>query len=151
MKKKIKENIIGFTIIDILSSLAVFLILIVFSVPYIKGYQTNLKMKSAVQNIAVNLRLAQQLTLSEQIVHAVELDDVNNLYKVIKIDTSTSTIKIIELENNLSFQNINGFSNNIVRFNFYGGVNETGDITIVNLEGNTNTIYVRPSGYIQID
>jgi len=97
-----------------------------------------------------NLRYAQQLSVTEQVVHGVKFDEENNLYKVIKLTSPTTTLNSFPLGNNNNLKELNNFSDTVVEFNFYGGVDESGEIILENINNHEITVEVKPSGYVQI-
>ncbi len=100
--------------------------------------------------MAGNLRYAQQLSVTEQVVHGVEFDFFNNSYQVNRYGEATSTIRYVELDSEVEFHEINGLSENMVKFNFYGGVNESGEVILNNVNTEAKVI-IKPSGYVQLD
>ncbi|MDD5032470.1 MAG: hypothetical protein PHR36_05560, partial [Patescibacteria group bacterium] len=84
-------------------------------------------------------------------VYLVELDSGSDSYQILKGGVATTNIKTVEFDSSVNFQQITGLTENQVVFNFYGGVSESGQIILVNTNGKTATINVKPSGYIQLE
>ena len=151
MNNKASHNQDGFSLIEILGVLGIIVLFVTISIPYIKKYQPNLKLNATARSLTADLRLAQQLTITEQIAHIVEFDLMGDEYSVLKLSTATTTIKTVELDSEVMFSQINGLSNNQVRFNSYGAVSEAGDITLININNKTAYIEIKPSGYIKLE
>jgi hypothetical protein len=122
------------------------------AIPYLRKYQPNLKLSADARDLASNLRLAQQLTITEQVPHLVYFDFSNDNYSILRLPSpsATSTIKTIDFDTEVAYQQINNLSENLVRFNSYGAVSEAGDVVLINTNGKTITINIKPSGYVQI-
>lgn len=137
-------------LMNILVSFAIIALISTISLPYIKKYQTNLKLSSAAKNLTSDLRYAQQITVTEQVVHKVVMDEENDSYRILRLGTSTTTVKTVNFEDEISFDQITGLSSNEVVFNSYGGVSQAGQITLANAASQTAVINIKPSGYIEL-
>lgn len=141
----------GNTLFNILVTLGIIVLLSTISIPYLKKYQPNIKLNAAARELTSNLRYAQQLTITEQVVYSVAFDITNNSYEIIKNNaTTTDVIKTIIFPTDVNFQQITGITDNEVFFNSYGGVNESGGVILENINGKTTNINIKPSGYIQL-
>lgn len=138
-------------LIDLLVALGIIALLATIAIPYLKKYQPNLKLNAAARDLTTDLRYAQQLTITEQKVHQVVFDLVNNKYNILKIDTATTTVKTVIFDSELSFKQITDLTDNQVIFNYYGGVSQAGKIILTNTNNVTATINIKPSGYIQLE
>lgn len=137
-------------LLNTLVAFGVIALLTTLSIPYLKKYQHNLKLNGEARNLASDLRYAQQLTVSEQTVHLVKMDLVGDSYQILKIGTATTTIKSVTFDPEVSYQQITGLTDNQVIFNAYGGVTEAGQIILINSDGVTGEINIKPSGYVEI-
>jgi len=146
---KRKKN--GFLLIDILVSAGIFVILAGIGIPYIRKYQPNLKLDASARNLTADLRLAQQLTITEQVVHIVNFDFSNDSYSILRLGTATTTVKSVSLDSEIGWQEISGLDDNKVFFNFYGGVSQPGQIILNNANGRSAIINIKPSGYVQLE
>lgn len=151
MFKKLRHNQKGLSLVEILGVLGIIVLLATISIPYIKKFQPNLKLNATARELTTDLRYAQQLTVTEQVVHIVELDIMNDKYEILRLGVSTTTIKAVKLDSEVMISQINGLTNNQVRFNSYGAVSEAGDITLINTNNKTARINVKPSGYIRLE
>lgn len=136
--------------INLVVIIGIIALLSTLSIPYLKRYQPNLKLNGVARDLTSDLRYAQQLTITEQIVHEVHFDFSNDRYDIFKIDTATTTVKSVDFPAEVSYLQIIDLTGNKVVFNSYGGVSESGQIVLVNTESKQATIYVKPSGYIQL-
>ncbi len=140
----------GFSLIQLLAGIGIIALMSVMSIPALRQYQPNLKLRGEAKQLVADLRYAQQLTVTEQKVHYIEMNIINAEYKIIKQETPESPIKTVELDSVINFQEILNLTDNKVIFNSYGAVNEAGTIILVNSQGKTSTIQVKPSGYMQL-
>lgn len=138
-------------LIDLLVVLGIIALLSTLTIPYLKKYQPNLKLNATARNLTADLRYAQQLTITEQKVHLVNFNMANNKYDILRIGTATTTVKTVNLDSEIGFKEITGLTNNQVAFNFYGGVNQSGQVVLNNKNNLTATINIKPSGYIQLE
>ncbi len=141
----------GSLLLNVLVSFGIIALMATISIPYIRQYQPNLKLNATARDLTADLRYAQQLTVTEQVAYLVDFDLDNDSYQILKSGVATPTIKTVEFDSSVNFQQITGLSNNQVVFNFYGGVSESGQIILVNTNGKTATINVKPSGYVQLE
>lgn len=140
----------GSLLLNILVSLGVIALMATISIPYLKKYQPNLKLNATARDLTADLRYAQQLTITEQVIHSVKFDLADDSYQILKSGVATTTIKTVEFDSDVSFQQITGLSDNQVIFNFYGGVSESGQVTLINTNNKTAIINIKPSGYVQL-
>lgn len=145
-----RKNQSGHLLLNLLVAFGIISLLSTITIPYLKKYQPNLKLNATARTLTADLRYAQQLTITEQIVHLVDMDLENDSYQILKIDMATTTIKTVEFDAAVSYQQITDLTNNQVVFNYYGGVSEAGQIVLMNTNGKTSTINIKPSGYIQL-
>jgi len=95
------KNQSGHLLMNILVAVGIFVLLATVSIPYIRKYQPNLKLNATARALTSDLRYAQQLTVTEQVVHAVEFDLINDSYDILKLaPAATSTIKTVIFEVN---------------------------------------------------
>jgi len=136
---------------EILVAASIIVLLAGISIPYLRKYQPNLKLNATARGLTSDMRLAQQLTVTEQVVHIVDFNLVNDAYNILRLGDATTTIKSIEFDPEVSWQQITGLTDNQVYFNFYGGVRESGQLSLNNTNNKTATINIKPSGYIQLE
>ncbi len=151
MNHSLVHNKFGHLLIHLLVVLSVIALLTTISIPYIKKYQPNLKLSATARNLTADLRYAQQLTITEQVAYLVDLDLASDSYRILKTGAATTTIKTVEFDPKVSYDHIIGLSSNQVIFNYYGGVSQPGQIILININGKTATINIKPSGYVQLE
>ena len=80
------------------------------TIPYLRKYQPNLKLTTNGREMAANLRLAQQLTITEQVPHLVFFDFSNDRYSILRLPSplATTTVLTVNLDSEVAFQQING-------------------------------------------
>ncbi len=144
------KNRNGSLLLNLLVSLGIIALLTTITIPYLRKFQPNLKLNATARDLTSDLRYAQQLTVTGQTVHKVKFYQADNKYQILKITTATTTVKEVTLDSQVNFQQISGFTGNEVTFNYYGGVSQSGQIILININGATATINVKPSGYIQL-
>jgi Tfp pilus assembly protein FimT len=151
MIKSFKKNQAGSLLVEVLGVLGIFLLIALISIPYIKKYQPNLKLNGVAKEFVSDLRYAQQLTVTEQAVHIVDIDLIENKYEILKLGTATTTVKSVNIDPEIFFFNVSGLSDNQVRFNSYGAVREAGDITLININNKTVIVEIKPSGHVRLN
>lgn len=144
------QNQRGNLIMSILVGAGIVALLSAAVLPYLLKYQPNLKLNGVARDLATDLRYAQQMTITEQIEYLVQLDLINNNYKIQKVDIATTTLKTVVFPAEVNYQQVDDLTDNQVVFNSYGAVRQSGQIVLVNTNGNTAIINVKPSGYIQL-
>lgn len=144
----------GFTLIEGLVIITTFLIVTLIFVVGLNIVQPNLKLNGAIRNLVSDLRYAQQLAVTEQVVYGVLFSTTTeDKYQIVKHTDGTTIIKEVNLEKDgIYLDQISSFSNNEIRFNPYGATvnSESGTITLRNVKNATVTIEVRPSGFVKI-
>ena len=146
------KNQSGHLLMNVLVAAGIFVLLATISIPYIKKYQPNLKLNAAARALTSDLRYAQQLTVAEQVAHAVEFDLINDSYNILKlVPFATSTIKTVIFDSDLNYSQITGLTDNTAVFNYYGAVSHAGQVVLININNVTATINIKPSGYVQLE
>lgn len=140
----------GFSLMEILVVIGIITLLSLIAIPLLLNYQRTTKLKSESRVLAINLRLAQQLSVTEQKIYYLKLFPETKTYQIINSETSQIN-KQVELDQEVSINEINGFPNNTIRFNVTGGVLESGYVTLINTKNEVSTIHIKPSGYVEIN
>ena len=138
-------------LIDLLVTLGIIALMSTITIPYLRKYQPNLKLNGAARDLTTDLRLTQQLTVTEQKVHLVSFDIANGKYYILKLNPATTTVKTAVLDTEINFKKITGLTSNQVVFNFYGGVSQAGQVVLTNSNNVDAIINIKPSGYIQLE
>lgn len=139
----------GTLLLNVLLSMSIAVLLTTLSIPYFRQYQSNQKLDATTRELAYDLRLAQQLTVSEQVIHYVVISTSTRNHQLFRTGSS-SPIKSAPLDPMISYDSITGFTLDTVRFNAYGSVSQSGVIILKNNLNLKKTISVKPSGYVEI-
>ena len=142
----------GFTLMELIVVCGIIALMSAISIPYLRKYQPSLKLSAESKELAGNLRLAQQLTITEQVPYQILFNFSGNSYSLLRLiaPSTTETISTINLDPEVAFQSITGLTGNLVQFNSYGAVSEAGDVILINTNGKTQSILIKPSGYVQV-
>ncbi|MDO8261431.1 MAG: prepilin-type N-terminal cleavage/methylation domain-containing protein, partial [Candidatus Magasanikbacteria bacterium] len=124
----------GVTLMEVIVVCGIIALLSTISIPYLRKYQPNLKLSAEAKDLAGNLRLAQQLTITEQVPYQVFFNFSGNTYSILRLiaPSTTETISTINLDSEVAFQSVTGLTDNTVQFNSYGAVSEAGDVILIN-------------------
>ena len=141
----------GYLLINLVAGIGIIALMIGISLPYIRNYQIDSKLSAEARNISGNLRHAQQLSVTNQTVHGVEFDIVSDTYYIKKYGGSTTTVKSVVLDSTVDLEKVTGLTGDRVKFNFYGGVDRSGEVILTNVNNSTSTVKIKPSGYVEIE
>lgn len=142
----------GYFLLNILIAIGIISLITALSFPYISNYQPHLELNASKKELASELRHAQQLTITEQSIYGVELEEGSNKYRLLRHEhNATSTIEEFELSESVVINEVASSSDNLVEFNFYGGVDEACLIELKSSQEETEKIRVKPSGYISLE
>ncbi len=150
MNLKIQNS---FTLTEVLIVAAIIGVLALIVFPILRNFQPTLQLNGIVREFVSNLRLTQQLAVSEQVEYCFVLPDnflSNREYQIIQCGESQSFKQGLIPEEIIGLTIVPSLSNNEVRYNSYGAVKESAQITIENVQNKTKTINIRPSGFIRI-
>lgn len=140
----------GYLLINLIVGIGIIALMIGISLPYIKNYQIDSKLSAEARDLSGNLRYVQQLSVTNQVVHGIKFDTVNDAYYIKKYGISTTTIESVDLDSTIDLEKVTGLIDDRVKFNFYGGVNQSGEVILTNVNNSTSTIKIKPSGYVDI-
>jgi len=107
-------------------------------------------LSAAVRNLTTDLRYAQQLSVTDQIDHGIQIFTASDSYKLVRFATTTVEFFDKDLPVGITFHDVTGFTSDEIEFNAYGAVSQDGTITLINTDNTTTTIDVRPSGFVRI-
>lgn len=139
----------GFTAVEMLVTLGVVALISVISIPLLVNYQKTSKLRNEGRALSTNLRLAQQLAITEQNIYEVQFDLLNNRYLIVNT-ADNETFKTVNLDPEVEINDVTGLTDNKVSFNPTGAVAETGLIYLTNSKSQTTTIEIKPSGYVKL-
>jgi len=143
----------SFTLIELLTVMVVIGILVLVGMPALRNFQPTLKLNGIVRSLMSDLRLTQQLAISEQLEYCLVLPEPfpsDRNYQIIQCDQAEVFKQVFIPEEITGLSIIPSLSNSEVRYNPYGSVKESAQIILENINNKTKTIDVRPSGFIRI-
>ncbi|MDO8524832.1 MAG: prepilin-type N-terminal cleavage/methylation domain-containing protein [bacterium] len=140
----------GFTLIEIMVVIGIIVIMSSVSWVGFKNYQPSMALSVASRDLTTDLRLAQQLSITEQINHGIFFNTSTNEYQLKKFSTTTAILLTKKLPTDIIFCAITGLSGAQAVFNPYGSVAYSGSVCLVNNKGQTKTIDIKPSGFVKI-
>ena len=139
----------GFTIVELTVALFVIALISVISIPLLFNYQKTTKLRSEARALATNLRLAQQLAITEQNIYDVVFYISTDSYQLINNKTS-DIIKDVDLASGILINEVNNLTNDTIQFSPTGAVLEAGSISLTNSKNEISTLQIKPSGFIKI-
>lgn len=139
----------GFSAFELLVGTFVIIMITIISVPLITNYQKTTKLRSEARELATNLRLTQQLAITEQAVYNLKIADGFDSYSIVK-STNGELIKEIFFDPEVNIATTTGFTTSSIQFNGAGGVLEAGSVILINTKNASSTVEIKPSGYVQV-
>lgn len=140
----------GFTLMEIMVAIGILLIVSGISWASFVKYQPSLALTAASRGLTTDLRLSQQLSITEQINHGIFFNISANEYQLEKFDTETVVLSVKKLPTNVVFCEITGLPDNHAIFNPYGSVLYSGSVCLANNRGQSKIIDIKPSGFVKI-
>lgn len=139
----------GISIAQLLIVVAIIVVISFVSFPALSGYIKDLELKNSTKEVILNLKLTQQLAVTEQVRHSLLFSPLDSSYYLIKKTEPATTLESFYLAPSVYFATISGFENNEVVYNSAGAVDLSGDIYLSHLNTQNQTlINVKPSGYV---
>jgi prepilin-type N-terminal cleavage/methylation domain-containing protein len=140
----------GFTLIEIIVVIGIMTAMGSISWVGLNSYQPSLALSSVSRDLTTDLRLAQQLTITEQINHGIFFDTLTNEYRLEKFGAETIILYTKQLPSGVTFCGVTGLPDNQAIFNPYGSVAYPGSVCLTNTRGQSRIIDIKPSGFIKI-
>ena len=140
----------GFTLLEFLIAITIVVIIISIGLPVFRNLQPALELSGVVRDLVSDVRLAQQLAVTEQVDHGVRFATSTNGYKIIKYTAPEEVLQEKTLPAQVSFLQITGFDDSGVVFNPYGAAITAGTVSFINTQNSTTTVDIRPSGFVRI-
>ncbi|MFH0740005.1 MAG: type II secretion system protein [bacterium] len=140
----------GFTLIEIMVAIGIMIALSSISWVGLKSLQPSLALSSVSRDLTTDLRMTQQLTITEQINHGIFFNTLSNSYRIEKFSTETIILTTKQLPTGITFCGITGLLDDYVVFNPYGSVAYSGSVCLVNSKGQSKIIDIKPSGFVKI-
>ena len=112
----------GFSIAQLLIVLGIIAIVSAVTFPALFDYINNLELKNATKEVVINLKLAQQLAITEQIKHVLSFEMLSENYYLIKREDPDVILDSFNLPEGIFFSSITGLTDNEVIYNAGGSV-----------------------------
>ena len=144
-----RQNLKGFTAFELLIGASIIILITLVSLPLLTNYKKTTTLRNEARLLATNLRLTQQLAVSEQVIYTLDLKYDPDSYEIIN-PTSGKIIRSVVLHSGIDFNQITALSTSTVQFNSAGGAIETGTIELINSLNQISTLEIKPSGYVQV-
>lgn len=139
----------GFSLAEVLTTLAIIAVVAIIIAPAINQYSANLELNNSTKYLISNLKLAQQNTVTEQKKHAIRIDLFANSYYLVKKEPVEEILQNFNLEEEVIFSAFSGIQNYEVVFNPTGAVDYSGEVYLTHQGSvNQNKIVIKPSGYV---
>jgi type II secretory pathway pseudopilin PulG len=137
-------------LIEIMIAIAILIIGSAIFLGTLRSIQPSLRLEGALQDLATDIRFAQQETVTEQVEYGVIFLRDANSYRVVRYNEGEECILEKNLSSGIEFYQIIGFTEDTVVFNPYGAVRKSGSVSLINEKGDTVLIEIRPSGFVKI-
>lgn len=143
------KNLKAITLIEVVVSIAVMATTAFMGALFVKLHEPGINLHQGAGEIRSYLQEARSLSLTYQTRHGIYFNIASSTMDLIELNGGTTIIKTIPLPERITFGIVGPFSGDVVSFNAAGAASESGMITITNTEGESKTITVNPSGYIE--
>ena len=139
----------GVSLFEILTVIAIIIVISLITYISLRGYQQNQDLKNSTKTVISRLKLAQQYTVTEQIIYGIGINISDRNYELIRKGEPDEIVDSFLLEENVYFSSISGLEDDEVIFNPIGAVDYDGEIFLTHQETNHQTkIIIKPSGYV---
>ncbi|MEK9153239.1 MAG: prepilin-type N-terminal cleavage/methylation domain-containing protein [Patescibacteria group bacterium] len=148
ISKKLFSAQAGLTLVELLVVIGIIVIMssIVLGLGY--SWLLSFKLSGATRGVTVDLRLAQQKAVAEQIRYGVYFGA--DFYQLKRLGATTTTVLWSKsLPRDVRFSQVTGFNANEVVFNVYGAADEAGNIILTSSRNENRTLNIRPSGFVK--
>lgn len=142
----------GFTVIELMVSIALMAILATFTVPTYQLLLSQQQLNSAVDQTSDLIRYAAQRTVTEQVVYGFTVTAGATTLTVFQVDGSGNnvTVQTLALPSNIQVGTVSFSGNSSIRFSTAGAPSVSGSFTLRDtIRSKSRTIEVRPSGNIR--
>lgn len=139
----------GFTLIEMLTVIGIIAIVAAISFPVYQNMRPNITLNSATRDLATDMRYAQQLAVTEQIIYDVIFNTSASSYEI-RNNSTAALVRTKVLPDGITFSSITGLTDNTAEFTATGAAAAPGTIILANRKDKQTTIEIKPSGYVKI-
>ncbi len=140
----------GFTLVELAVLMVVLGIMIAIAVPSVQKTIDSYRLKTAAAEMATNIRLAGQESISRELEYRIEFNIAGNRYTVFQMVYGGDVeIECVEIRDQVSMTGT-GFSSNQLIFGKQGRPSESGDITLTSDLGQVRRVSVDESGRVAV-
>jgi prepilin-type N-terminal cleavage/methylation domain-containing protein len=143
---KYKNKLKALTLIELMTVIAIIGILATISAGFIKLYQPSIQLTGASRTLKANIEHARSQTVAEQQIYGIHFTTPAGTYELEKLG---NTLETYTLPESITYVTVGPFVGDLINFNKAGAVSESGSIVLQNSKGDTKTITINPSGYVQ--
>lgn len=141
----------AFSLLEIIAVIGILAVLLAIATPGVQSYRSTLALQAEARRLTGDLRTAQELTVSEQIVHYLEATPGTSAYRLYRADATPTLLMTVTFDPTVTIVEVTGPADGTFRYNSYGAVSTAGTIVLQNQQGNRRTVRIRPSGYVRIE
>lgn len=139
----------GFTLIEMLTVIGIIAIVAAISFPVYQNMRPNITLNSATRDLATDMRYAQQLAVTEQIIYDVIFNTSASSYEI-RNNSTAALVRTKVLPDGITFSSITGLTDNTAEFTATGAAAAPGTVILANRKDKQTTIEIKPSGYVKI-
>lgn len=137
----------GFTIIDVLLTLAIVTLISAVGVYSLRGGGPKAGLRNASRQLVIDLRFSSEQAATQQVNYAVRLRSAE--YDIVRLATPEVLLVTKSFPFGVTLESTT-LPASEAQFNVLGGAVNSGTVTLQNRAGSTMVIDVRPSGYARI-
>ncbi len=142
----------GFTLLELIVVVGLIVLVGTFITPTYQLLLSQLQLNTAVEQVAEQVRLAQQKTVTEQTIYGITFTVGATSVPLYSYNSGTgtkTTQSTLQLPTNISISTVSFSTNTDIRFATSGAPNYSGTLTLLDsIRSKSRTIEIRPSGTV---